>query len=241
MEDNIRNDSKYFNLFECDETIQNNVARGLAILLRSEPLLLDRFVDMTNEKLHMGRHMDRIPKPTAPSQREVSFSQRPSRLADSENCPLRIVGLTLTPFKTSAAPAEELPEDLVTDVAVHFGDDLVLIEVKTGESDAGEQVTQQARRLRKALERRGEPRLPEVVSPLEITWEEMIDVMGDVYRLQGEDRHSILGQYLHYLASHYPSWYPTPFVATDDRFSTQHNAWALFSTDGTVSPIPTTL
>jgi hypothetical protein len=50
----------------------------------------------------------------------------------------------------------------------------------------------------------------------------MIDTLGDVYRLQGENERSILGHYLQYLESRYPLWHSAaPFSAAGDAAAAQ--------------------
>jgi hypothetical protein len=186
-----------------------NISRGLAILLNEDPLLLDRFIDLTNEKLRAGHNTNLIPKPTTPAEREISFHQPISHFADPENSPLRIVGLTLT---LPRADEDKDPENSATvataDIAAHFGDNLVLVETSTDGVNAGEQVAEQARNIVRALARHGETRLPEIVAPLNVTWEEMLDTLEDVYRLQGENKHSTLGHYLRYLELYYTTECP---------------------------------
>ena len=186
----------------------DTVPRVLAVLLESEPLLLDRFIDLINEKLRArSPESTPIPKPTARTEWEVGFRRSVPSLAEFENAPLRIVGLTLTLPDTPEGRNPGEDREPVTDIAVHFGDDLVLVEVKTPRATPGIRVTEQAQHLRAALERNGEKFPPGVVSPLEASWEEMADTLDDVYRLQGENELSVLGHYLRYLKSRYPLWH----------------------------------
>jgi hypothetical protein len=178
----------------------------LAILLKSEPLLLDRFIELVNDRL--PREGRPIFKPVAPWDRKIRFLQDVSAFTASEDAPQRIVGVALTPL--GAEPGEESkPEPKkspLADIAVCLGDDLVLVEVRTAPAaDAGARVAELARNIRAALEKGGEKNLPEIVSPLALDWEDMIDTLGDVCRLQWKKDRSVLEDYREYLNLRHPA------------------------------------
>jgi hypothetical protein len=187
---------------------EKNVPRTLAILLENDPLLLDRFIDWVNENLRASqtdpKDAESIPKPTGLEGREIGFLQSAASLADPENAPMRIVGLTLMPFKPSEPPRPGKAALPAADIAVHFGDDLLLVETQT--APAAERVTELAQSVRALLEQSGEKHPPRVVSPLRATWEDLLCVLEDVHRLEGESERSALGHCLRYLDSRYPQW-----------------------------------
>jgi hypothetical protein len=194
---------KYHNLFEYyseKDTVphEKNVSRGLAILLESEPQLLDRFIELINDKL--PKDATPLLKPVAPEVREISFLQDVSGFtAPGENTLPRIVGVTLTPYGSPGSEPGGAPKDSsVVDIAVQFEDDLLLVEVKT--APARTRMAELARNVRAALGKGGEP--PIVIG---INWEEMMDVLDDVCRLQWKKDRSVLEDYCEHLNSRYPA------------------------------------
>ena len=81
--------NRHMNLFELyrqegESSHENNLSRGLAILLGENPLLLERFIDLANSKL-LALRKDPIRKPEKREDREIGFQQGIKKLCDEVN------------------------------------------------------------------------------------------------------------------------------------------------------------
>lgn len=203
--------NRHMNLFEHyrqkgEVPHENNLSRGLAILLGENPLILERFIDLVNSKL-LALGKAPIRKPENREDREIGFQQGIKGLCDEVS--QRIIGFTLTPElprTTTVGTQETQPvhENFVTDIAISCGEDLLIVEVKkVPGSSAGEQVTTQAESVRFLSGNKD----AEVVSPLCLTWEDIVRVLQNVDCLQCGNRDSILRHYLEYLETHHQEWF----------------------------------
>ena len=81
---------------------ENNLSRGIAILLEENNLFFDRFVDMLNLELNKNNHIS-IAKPHSLEERIIGIQDSSSVLAASFNGEIegvqRIIPVTLTPEK----------------------------------------------------------------------------------------------------------------------------------------------
>ena len=118
--------NRHMNLFEHyrqegEAPHENNLSRGLAILLGENPLLLERFIDLANSKL-LALGKAPIRKPENREDREIGFQQKIKELRDEVS--QRIIGFTLTPElpRTTTVETREtqlVHENLVTDIAIY--------------------------------------------------------------------------------------------------------------------------
>ena len=202
--------NRHMNLFEHyrqegESPHENNLSRGLAILLDENPLLLERFIDLANSKL-LALRKDPIRKPEKREDREIGFQQGIKKLCDEVS--QRIIGFTLTPDlpRTTTVETQEtqpVHENLVTDIAISCGEDLLIVEVKKVPGSSAEaQVTAQAESAQFLSKKDAE-----IVSPLRLTWEDIVRVLQNIDCLQGGNRDPILRHYLEYLETHHQEWF----------------------------------
>lgn len=192
--------------------IENNVSRGLAILLDQDSLLLDRFIDYINEKCADKEPSCVVPKPQKPSDKDIGIQQQITKIVQSYPNPQIIVGLALT----TSSPINMIENKyndksgLVTDIAIFCKDTIVIIEVKRNANDARLQLKQQVKGIATMVVEQGGT-LPDMVL-LDGTWEEIISILQDVYSITGSNENSILGHYLKFLENHYPQWFPVSLL-----------------------------
>jgi hypothetical protein len=210
----LRND-RHLNIFEHYMqqgaiAHENNISRGLAILLKDDSLLFDRFIDLLNRKL-VAKGSPPFSKPMTRDDWEVGFQQRTSELAGYD-APKRIVGVTLPPQKAEvniSGSSLNTDGDPITDIAIMCGDDLIVVEVKTQNVPAGDQVAKQIQSIHdKQDDKQNSAITPQILAT---TWAEVIDVLRNVHNLKRENETSVL--------AHYPGAFGAPLSGLAPRRS----------------------
>ncbi|MBZ4644665.1 MAG: hypothetical protein JG777_154 [Clostridia bacterium] len=218
------NNNRHLNIFEHytqkgSLPIENNVSRGLAILLNQNSLVLDRFIDFINSKCFEKKSSCMVPKPQRLNDKEIGIQQQIAKIVQSYPNPQNLIGITLT----TASPInmiENKNDDnngLITDIIISCKDTLVVIEVKRNAVDARLQLKQQVKSIAAEVVRQG-GNLPDT-ELLDGTWEEIISILQDVYNISGSDENSVLGHYINHLENHYQQWFPVSLLTdiTIDR------------------------
>ncbi len=207
------NNNKHLNIFEHytqkgSLPIENNISRGLAILLNENHLFLDRFIDYVNEKCDEKKSECVVPKPQKPEDKEIGIQQQISNIVSSYPNPQNVVGITLT----TAAPVDIVENkkddnhNLVTDIVFSCKDTMVVVEVKRNATDARIQLKQQVNSIISEVVNQG-GNVPNK-ELLDGSWEEVITILQDVHSLTGFNNESILGHYLKHLENNYQAWFP---------------------------------
>jgi hypothetical protein len=176
------NNNRHLNMFEYytqkgSLPIENNVSRGLAILLNQNSLLLDRFIDYVNGKCLDKKSTCAVPKPQKFTDKEIGIQQQITKIVQSYPNPQYIVGITLT-TSSPISMIENKHDDnngLITDIVVSCKDTLVIIEVKRNANDARYQLKQQVKSVSAEVVRQG-GNLPDS-QLLDGTWEEIISIL----------------------------------------------------------------
>jgi hypothetical protein len=207
------NNNRHLNIFEHytqkgSLPIENNISRGLAILLNENSLVLDRFIDLINSKCIDKKSECIVLKPQRQEDKDIGIQQQITKIVSNYPNPQNIVGITLT----TASPINMLENkkddsnNLITDIVIRCKDTLVVIEVKRNATDARLQLKQQVNSIISEVVRQG-GNVPDK-ELLDGTWEEVIAVLQDVYNLTGNSNESILGHYLKHLEHNYQEWFP---------------------------------
>ena len=207
------NNNRHLNIFEHYTQkgalpIENNLSRGLAILLNQDSLVLDRLIDYINAKCIDKKSICNVPKPQKPDDKDIGIQQQVTKIVQSYPNPKNIVGMTLT-TSSPISMAENKYDDnngLITDIVISCKDTLVVIEVKRNANDARLQLKQQVKSIAAEVVRQG-GNLPDT-ELLDGTWEDIISILQDVYNISASNENSILGHYLRHLENHYPQWFP---------------------------------
>lgn len=203
--------------------IENNISRGLAILLNENNLVLDRFIDLVNDKILNNQSTTIIPKPQRLDEREIGIQQSIKKIVTKYSDPRKIIGITLT----TAAPVnliEDAKEDnnnLITDIVISCQDTLVIIEVKKDATDARLQLEQQINSIYSAVSKEENTPVKELV---DVTWEEVIALLQDVHNLESTPNNSILAHYLKHLEVYYQEWFPVSLLTNIDMNSENKEA-----------------
>lgn len=207
------NNNRHLNIFEHytqkeSLPIENNVSRGLAILLNQNSLALDRLIDYINIKCMDKKSSCSVPKPQKLSDKEIGIQQQIIKIVQSYPNPQNIIGMTLT-TSSHIGMIENKNDDnngLIADIVISCKDTLVVIEVKRNANDARLQLKQQVKSIAAEVVRQG-GNLPDT-ELLDGTWDDVISILQDVYNISASNEDSVLGHYLNYLEYHYQQWFP---------------------------------
>jgi len=202
------------------QPIENNISRGLAIILEDSPFVLDRLIDLINDK----DGITKVAKPQRADDFAISIQLSVDTYAKNNFAVSRIIGVTL------AVDGNDCEIELVAnkeknsipDIFIYINDTndegtVILIEVKRGDSGtAREQVRGQVVNLEQALLRyykdeneddKSEKLVIKTDDPIvSVTWEGIINILETAVSLGDNSR--IIFDYIEHLASHYPDWFP---------------------------------
>lgn len=212
------NNNRHLNIFEHytqkgSLPIENNVSRGLAILLNQNSLVLDRLIDHINAKCIDKKSTCAVPKPQKLSDKEIGIQQQITKIVQSYPNPQNIIGMTLTTSSPISMVENKYDDNngLITDIVISCKDTLVVIEVKRNANDARFQLKQQVKSLAAEVVKQG-GNLPDT-ELLDGTWEGIISILQDVYNISGSNEDSVLGHYLNHLENHYQQWFPVALLS----------------------------
>lgn len=211
------NNNQHLNIFEHFSQkdalpIENNVSRGLAILLNENTLLFDRVIDLINSKCVQVA----IPKPQRKDDFDVGIQQTVKSIVEQFPNPQTLIGMTLTTSKPVQWKEQKAPVNggYIIDIVVRSKDTLIIIEVKRNAIDARAQLEGQIDSLVEEIVNKKEtPPQKELVDG---TWEEVIGVLQDVHNLSNDKENSILGHYLKHLENRYQAWFPVALLSEID-------------------------
>lgn len=211
------NNNRHLNIFEHytqkgSLPIENNVSRGLAILLNQNNLALDRFIDYINAKCMDKKSACTVAKPQKLGDKEIGIQQQVTKIVQSYPNPKNIIGLTLTTSYPINMVENKYDDNngLITDIVISCKDTLVIIEVKRNANNAMQQLKQQVKSVAAEVVKQG-GNLPDT-ELLDGTWEEIISILQDVFSITSDNTDGILGHYLNHLENHYQQWFPVSLL-----------------------------
>ena len=192
--------------------VENNISRGLAILMQEYPAMLLLFIEKLREKepgLSIHMPMDSY---------EVDFQRKTDDFGEAE----QVIGVALT--------ADELTEDYeaggvqvqkgytpITDISINYDDTLIFIEVKRNDTDCRKQLEEQLDRYKKTLEQYDRGTAAGVSCNLiSLTWTDIICLLKRYIGLGGGRTERLVTDYYEDLVYHYPAWSP---VETLDKLN----------------------
>lgn len=211
----VFNNNRHLNIFEHYSQanalpIENNVSRGLAIVMSENPLLLDRFIDYINANCSIGTE---VQKHSKAEDIDIGIQQSVTKIVDAYPSPKLIVGVTLTTEK-HVEWSEDITkpgETLITDIVIQCKDTLIVIEVKRNATDARTQVQAQVESLIHEIEKRNE--IAPAVEYVNGNWEDVIELLQQVHSITGKNENSVLGHYLKHLEHRYGQWFPVALLS----------------------------
>ena len=192
--------------------IENNISRGLAILLRENRSFLMIFLNFLKEKLNEKYKKEQnIESDLNQKDIQIDFPYDSYEVgfqtsAEEFDIVKKIIGVTLT--------SEDLPEfdgnanqegedgKRITDIAVAYDDTLIVIEVKRNSADCNQQIRQQIAKYQSTHFDKSE-QVPFVV--LNMIWPDIVQLLGRDIRLNHE-KDLLTNDYRDFLLSNFPAW-----------------------------------
>ena len=215
----------YLNLFvpysqrKNDDPKENNLSRGIAILLEENYLFFDRFIDFINVELSKNNHAP-VAKPSSITERAIDIQNSASNLAVSSvpEGVQRIIPVTLTPEKTEFGEEARDTENPIPDISILCNNDessdLIIIEVKQYQANADAQVLNQVESIQNKMKENDDIDVSVVKDVIRITWQDIIQIIQNVKHLQEGRSDFVLEHYLDYLKYYRQRWFPIePFRA----------------------------
>lgn len=209
------NNNRHLNIFEHytqsnSLPIENNVSRGLAIVLQENPLLLDRLLDYVNAGCTAGLC---VQKHGRAEEIDIGIQQSVTKIVDAYPSTKLIIGMTLTTEKHVqwTELKEKSGDALIADIVIQCKDSLIVIEVKRNATDARAQVQAQVESIVAEMRKRNED--APTVDYVNGSWEDIIELLSQVYSITGKDERSILGHYLKHLEHRYGQWFPVSLLS----------------------------
>ncbi len=203
--------NKHLNLFQSYTQkgllpIENNISRGLAIVMQEEPGFTMSFLDLLSTKmkekqdqLGMKEKKDSLEK--LGGEYEVYF-QLDTRSTEMDYS--KILGVALTAEEISNIDEIEgvakKDRKYITDLEISYGETLVIIEVKRTTEDCSAQLAAQMTSvtdLRKDVESLGS---------VSITWTDIVDLLNKYDSMRRLNPGRIVRDYRNFLLNNYPKW-----------------------------------
>ena len=193
---------------------ENNLSRGIAILLEENTLFFDRFIDLINAELKKNNH-ELIAKPNNREERKINIQQSASNLADNLEGIQRIIPVTLTPEKINSQDGMSDTQNPIPDISIFCNSnddaDLIIIEAKQYQLNADAQVLNQAEAIKNSA---NDSKISIIEPVTRLTWQEIITILQNMQQLQEGRGDFVLNHYLEYLKNFRQYWFPVePFRA----------------------------
>ena len=192
---------KHMNIFQAytqqsDHPIENNLSRGLAIILQESPALFMRLIAKLNTQVQC------IPFPqgeyTIDFQRNaVSFDQAQT-----------LVGVTLTAKDfEEAEDKSKVAKDkkYITDISIFYDDVLIFIEVKRTGENCENQLREQLAKYLESIQMEEPITTPPIIY---LTWTDIVKMLQENLRSYDGGASRLEVDYLEYLIRNFHSWAP---------------------------------
>lgn len=179
---------------------ENDLTRGLAILLIENPFLFYQFLDLVKNKY--GINGDFLTEPNYDY--EVSIQRNTEEISHEEF--RNILGVSLTAKEiyniTKLTKDKETgAANSICDLIIKYDDNLIIVEVKRDETDCTEQLKKQIEETKKRYS------LTEVMDRglVSLSWIEIIELL-EKNILFNNDKSIITRDYRDYLVNNFPEW-----------------------------------
>ena len=181
--------------------IENNVSRGLAIILQEEPGLL--FMLLNKLGLESG---ETIALPV--DSYNIGFQVRCSEFPDVST----LVGVSLT-ARELTNDNSELSENMddaynpITDISIMYDDTLIIIEVKRDGTDCRKQLTEQLQKYREFKKNvAGDIDVKE--TKIDLSWDKVMTLISRYMKMANGKTSRIVSDYYEEVTTQFPSWAP---------------------------------
>lgn len=208
--------NKHLNIFyhysqAAADPIENNISRGLAIILDSNPFILDRLFDLVNNKISSPvsstvlanlAMLQKIEKPQR--EYEVNIQMNTTQIEPEYS---NILGITLT---EAILPIPIMnPSNnygTITDITIEYDDTLIIIEVKPSDHNCmGQLINQMEGYISNYYKNNSSVVNGNIVS---VSWTEIVELI-ETYQILHSSDNKIINDYYHLLRNIHPDWIPS--------------------------------
>lgn len=206
-----KSSNRHMNIFHAytqsdTRPIENNISRGLAILLQEHPTLLMLLLNGIQKKAKFsGNQILPVPE----NEYYLDFQVEASNF----DAPVSyLIGVTLTAAEIEDDDAEDSNSSTgkqITDISIRYDEVLIFIEVKRTSENCYNQVRNQMNRFKNSQKETftdAQEELNECVVGL--TWTEIYSLLQQYCRIKDNHSGRLVEDYMEYLALNYPSWVP---------------------------------
>lgn len=204
--------NRHLNLFHpytqnSTSPIENNLSRGLAIILQEYPAVMMLFL----EKLKSEYKAHQLNQQPAKTDLDISFPTQTydidiqKRAVDFERTE-NIIGVSLTVDKSNQDhnSTSSGTEDPIPDIAISYDDTLIFIEVKCDNTNCIPQLKNQIEKYINSNESDWALH-PDIVA---ISWSDVIEVLEQYNSLNSQRTDKLISDYLDEISINFPTWLP---------------------------------
>ena len=184
--------------------IENNISRGLAIVLQEYPALFLLFLEKIEKQISQKDIFSVADAYT------VNFQKKISQFESFEN----VVGVSLT-GKDLPEPLDDndvlnSKKDPITDISIEYGDTAIIIEVKRTEEDCRNQLQEQVKKLRAQISEdssRNDEKIKINDYYASLSWTSIIELL-ERYLVINPKSERLIQDYYEHICDCFPSWRP---------------------------------
>lgn len=183
--------------------IENNISRGLAILLQEYPAILLLLIEVIRRK------DGGIPVEFPDGEYAVEFQKRTDSFGDAE----QVIGVALTAaelpeqYQSGTAPVDGtyIP---VTDISILYDNTLIIVEVKRDDTDCRRQLEEQIDRYMKETEKNLGMHAGKISKYMvSLSWKDITGLLETYRQLYGGKEERLVSDYYEELVYHFPEWF----------------------------------
>lgn len=181
--------------------MENNVSRGLAIILQEEPGLL--FMLLNKFGVESGTT---IPLPV--DSYNIGFQVRCSEFPDVST----LVGVSLTARELTddnSGLCENMDDNYnpITDISIMYDDTLIIIEVKRDGTDCRKQLSEQLQKYRE-FKKSGARDIDVKETMIDFSWDKVMTLISRYMKMADGKTSRIISDYYEEVTTQFPSWAP---------------------------------
>ena len=215
-----KSENRHMNVFQAYSQngllpIENNISRGLAILLQEKPGLL---MLLLNEIIKKKKNDTAVSLPTG--EYTVDFQ----RSVKSFEYYSTVIGVALTSEDIILSEETAVAEDrkYITDISVFYDDTLIIIEVKRTSENCENQLREQLNSYKSQYNSDDYDPIGDVV--VSINWTEIIEMLTSFIKMSENSSDRLTADYYEHLKCHFPNWFPVrrlDSISAESRYNEQ--------------------
>ncbi len=183
---------------------ENNISRGLAIVLQEEPVILMMLINLIKSKISEQGNSQQEKVDNLDGEYNVFF-QYDTR--NFEYCS-KVIGVSLTEgVQDLKYTAGSTPENkrYITDISIVYGEMLIVIEVKRTAENPESQLSDQVNSILNNINNKDRDSVV-CLGLVSLKWSDIVGVLRDYEAIKDGHVGRLLRDYRYFLLSHYPSW-----------------------------------